>query len=480
LLGKDNTVTEADKPGIKTLMDIGRGYDVFDRYGSGLSLKQAVLDTDKLVEKGQIQRSAATDYGDFREIEGESLEEYSKEMTANAKVKGSYLGFKASVETSFSSSYRSKATSYYNTINYLVLNDNLFIKSTCNYKDYVLPDVKAILDTGKYNGKTWSATEIFDAFGGYVLVDGMFGGRLEFNATADSYSCSTYSNFKANVQASYNAIAGSVSGEFDYGTVENREQFLSNSSITVITYGGLAQDGKSLSAAQQGASALQAWRDSIPNRSVLVEFGKTGSTALLPIWELCSESARANALKAAFDTYASGRQTVLPQPQKYLYDLCFVTSNISKEVALGLIPDGFTSTYVDLNAGAGGNWIYLTYKLRDWQPAAYYTDMFMELSSDKSAPSVVEKKNHNGITANYWRMGADLNRNCKKGSSIYLWVSRDANKLPIRQIEIVDKGKDSTPPQDIDGWTYVKWQNTNEPADCNKTASGNYIYIRYR
>ena len=314
---KNGTVTPADKASIKTLKDIGRGYNIFGRYASSISLKNAVLDADKLVEKGQIQRTELNT-SDFKEIEGESLQEYAKDMKNSANLQGEYLGFKASMDTSFSSSFRSKSTSYYNTINYLIMQDSLFIKASCNYKEYLLPDVKAILDTGTYNGRKWTPAQIFDDYGCYVLVNGIFGGRLEYNVTANSEFCSSYSNFMANVKASYNSSIGSVGGELNHEGTVNREEFAKNSATTVITYGGTAQDGSVLSANQQGPSNLQVWRDSVLSKPVLVAFGETG--ALIPIWELCSTTARSNELKKAFDEYAKGKEVIIPKKGATAYE----------------------------------------------------------------------------------------------------------------------------------------------------------------
>jgi len=310
---KPGTELVADIVGSKTLKNIGRGYNVFGRYASGLSLLNVVLDAEKLDKAGQIEYFPINS-AEFREIEGTSLEVYAKDMTTSASVKGGYLGFKASAEINFSSSYRSQSTSYYNTIQYLIMKDHLFIKASCNYRNYLLPEVKTLLDTGKLNGESKTPEWIFENYGGYVLVNGIFGGRLEYHVTANSEYCGSYSNFKANVKAGYNAGVGSISGEYNHEKAEQREKFLSNSATTVITYGGTGQDGTVLSVSQQGVSKLQEWRDSVPGAPAFAAFGETN--ALLPIWELCSTEARANELKAAFEVYAKSQGNTLVLPKK--------------------------------------------------------------------------------------------------------------------------------------------------------------------
>jgi len=355
------------------------------------------------------------------------------------------------------------------------MQDNLFIKGSCNYKDYVLPDVKAIIDTGKYNGKNWTPTEIFDKYGGYVLVDGIFGGRLEYNVTANSDFCSSYSNFKANVKASYNAGFASVSGEVDHQTATNTSQFNSHSSTTVITYGGSAQDGKSV--ADKSGAALQKWRDSIPDRAVLVEFGPTG--ALIPIWELCSSPARANELRTAFAKYSENKQIKLPPPPLYVVDFAIGSSGgkgSSASKAKNQIGAGYTILDVDLNEGAGGYYIYLGYKLGTNVNDAY-RDIFIADYTDGEKGNTTATMKHNGVTASYYRFRTDFNKGAGGKHWLHMWTSRNAAKPPIKQIEII---RSATEPKDGDGWTYVKWHDTYQPADCNRYVGGSRLYIRYR
>ena len=316
-LGTTKTVTMSNKSGIQTIMELGRGYDVFDRYATGLSLKQPILDIDKLIGAGYVLHDIYA-YGDFAEVEGSSISEYANNMTTTAKVSGGFMGFKASVESSFSSAYTSKSTSYYHTINWLIMNDNLYIEATANLRNYVLPNVKELIDTGKLNGVAWTEEKIFDTFGGYVLVDGIFGGKLEYNVTADSTYITSYEDFNICARTSYNNLVGSFSANFDVEQNESWSNFNSHKSTTLKTYGGTAQapgmDGVNRTGNQQNVSVLEAWGASVPSRQVLVEFGTTRETALIPIWELCSNSARAEKLKTEFIKYANDPSRKLAVP----------------------------------------------------------------------------------------------------------------------------------------------------------------------
>jgi hypothetical protein len=163
----------------------------------------------------------------------------------------------------------------------------------------------------------------------------------------------------ANVQASYNAGMGSVSGTLTHEQTVQRESFLNNSSTTVITYGGTAQDGITLSNSQQTAANLQAWRDSVPDKPTLVEFAESGS--LIPIWELCSTEQRANELKNAFEEYSKDNtnKLIFPKIVAVVYEhdnkigesRTFDTSQLGNHSSMGAI--GFNDKISSLEVTAG-------------------------------------------------------------------------------------------------------------------------------
>ena len=302
-LNKPEPVTESNKGEIKELMDIGRGYDIFGKYASGSSLKQPVLDMDKLISRGQVMSSQMAE-SDFRETSGTSISEYAHHMTTKVKASGGFMGFGGSVDSNFNSGETSSSENYFMTLTFLISRLNIFIDATCNYKDFVKPEVKTILDTGMLNGRAWGPDEIFDTFGSYVLVDGIFGGRLDYNVSANKTASTSYDNFKVCVKASYNVGFASASAEVEHGSASNYAQYNSRKSERVLTYGGNAQNGKTLTADVSGAE-LGAWVESVNETPKLVEYGNSGSRPMIPIWELCSTPERALELETAFKKRAA-------------------------------------------------------------------------------------------------------------------------------------------------------------------------------
>ena len=115
-------------------------------------------------------------------------------------------------------------------------------------------------------------------------------------------------------------------------------------------------------------------------------------------------------------------------------------------------PAGFTKINVDLNQGAGGDFIYLCYKRGVGAPI---TGLAVTVNSG-SPPSDAE----------YVRWNLDLNRNAG-GAYIYLWYSKDPDCSVIRDLHVqADTGPVPS------GFTRIN-------VDLNQGAGGAYIYLSY-
>jgi hypothetical protein len=88
--------------------------------------------------------------------------------------------------------------------------------------------------------------------------------------------------------------------------------------------------------------------------------------------------------------------------------------------------------------------------------------------------SIVET--HHGETKQFTRIIADLNRGAR-GAYVYLSYSRQAPSgwHPITAVHATVCGE--VPPAISPGWEYVTWRGTPIPADTNKGARGPYIFI---
>lgn len=453
------TMNEADIP---VVMRVGRGYDVFGKYASVDSLKQPVLDTEKLIQNQKMER-IRFDQGENSQNVSESIRSYSNSMSTKISASGSYYCFGGSVKTNFDTTRTQELNNYFSTYNYIVKKYGVYVSGTADLKDYLTADAKKML-----NDNSIPANTVFANFGHYVLVDTITGGRVDYSITASSKASTSYENFKIATKADFNAVIFSAGGSGQYQNVKNKSQYDSNKDQVLHSYGG----GFALNINQfiTDPQALIKWESTLEDNGTLVDFGNTTARALVPVWELCSDPARAAYLKAEFEklNLAQGNQWPM---QKYVTDIVFVVDK-NEWTARSKCPPGYQLVNVDLNAGAGGNFIYLCYKLGENINEAY-TDFFMEYRTNAASPET-KPLNHNSNYVNYTRIGTDLNSG-SGGGYIYLWTTKANTLPPVTDVSAVFDNPDNG----NSDWSSVCWQNTQSPADVNKSVEGKYIYIKY-
>lgn len=453
------TMSEADIP---VVIRVGRGYDVFGKYASVDSLKEPVLDTAKLIQDQKVER-IRFDQGGNSQITSESIRSYSNSMSTKISASGSYYGFSGSVKANFDTTRTQQLNNYFSTFSYIVKKYGVYVKGATNLKDYLTADASQML-----NDKNVSANTVFNTFGHCVLVDTITGGRVDYSITASSRASTSFENFKIATKADYKSVVFSAGGSAEYQNVKNRSEYDSSKEQNLHSYGG----GFALNINQftTDPQALVKWESTLEENGTLVDFGGTTTRALVPIWELCSDPARAAGLKAEFEklNLAQGNQWPM---QKYVTDMVFVADE-SEWNARSKCPAGYQLINADLNAGAGGYFIYLCYKLGDNVNEAY-TDFFMEYTGAAKNPET-KSMNHNSNYANYTRIGADLNKGAG-GDYIYLWTTKAKTLPPITNMAVAFDNPNSVNPE----WPSVCWQNTQSPADVNKSVKGKYIYIKY-
>ena len=116
-------------------------------------------------------------------------------------------------------------------------------------------------------------------------------------------------------------------------------------------------------------------------------------------------------------------------------------------------PAGFTKIPRDLNAGAGGDYMYLCYKKGVGAPITGFW---------------VTTGYHPSVAQKCTIIPVDLNRNAG-GDYIYLWYTKDPDCAVVNDVVIIF-GKNASAPA---GYTKINF-------DLNRDAGGEYIYLCYR
>lgn len=461
------TLNEADFP---VVLRIGRGYNVFGEYASALSLKQAVLDLNKLIVDQKIER-INYDRGAYSEITGESIRTYSNQMSIKSGLEGRYFCFGGSANINFSSGRTEQSNNYFSTMSKIIRKYGVYVNGATNLKNYLNIDAKKMI-----NDNNTPASTVFANYGHYVLVDTITGGRVDYSITASSKASTSYENFKAATKADFNVAVLKAGASTEYQNIINKSAYDSNKEIKLQTLGGsFSLDPVQLNNDPQ---ILSKWENTLEEKGTLVDFGDTTAKALIPIWELADNPARANYLKAEFEKLNLAQANRWPAEQ-YVTDIVFVT-DINEWTAREKCPDGYFLVNRNLNQGLismpflgkNANYIYLCYKLGDNINEAY-TDFFMELTA-KQKSTETKPMSHNSNFVDYTRINTDLNKGAG-GDFIYMWTTKAKTMNAIKGIDVAFDNPNNVQP----GWDSVFWINTTSPADVNKGVGGSFIYIKY-
>lgn len=430
---------------------IGYGYDILNQsyiHLEGFSKSRPILKQEE-VQKRILTSDAPAQSS--HTIIGQTMESYCNNFSAELELKSSHPLFSGKITSEFDSSKSSKTNTHFIKSLSFYPTYNEYIKVTAELKD-ILDDTFA----SDLNGDM-SPEELFRTYGTHLVVEDLMGGRCEFNYTYTSSQSETTSQIKNKVDATYKFISGS--GSVDDKTVATA--FLSNSSFTSSLYGGEKIDATTLENLIKNQSS---WIKSI-NKSTSTICGISNMNSLKPIWELTSDKARAQELKAYFDKEGGSiyefikSMSVFPEPTTDYIQSIRVLSDKEIQSAKDQLFSGYTLIEKDLNKGAGGDYIYLSYNTTT-DPSKALTDIRVSFD-DYSLPGSYTKNSH------------DLNKGAG-GTYIYLWTSTNSsNGKPIKAIDVF-YGQNADMPT---GYTVVDYDKTGNAADLNHHAGGDYIYL---
>ena len=459
-LGEGN-VTDFKTSENKGLDFLGCGYNVFGDYASpdtSKGMKAPVLDYKEMVECREVNKRPYTGADIIVENIENSAYEYCVQRTENANFNIGIMGFSGGIGTNFGSMDSKSSNKYLATLtkHTKLYEYNLADPIYFNYSNYLLPSAKQAL-----NDPNVSPATILDTYGTHVMTSVWLGGRLDYNISTVSQTSESFSSFKINAKASFNIGFVSFGGGYDEDTKDRIMSFNSRTNRNVILYGGTARTGQLFTDPQKAADAMDAWRKSLNNDPTFTDFG---GQPLKPIWELCENINRRNAIKAEFDKRAQTQKSLFPVP-KYVTNIATYNNNQGEP--------GWSST--GINVRTIQHPMYLFYYLSE-NPNYALTDLFLriyspngnwpahEANSTRSSPW---KAVHNDNTAGFFRVGANFRSWMPySAGGLLLYATTDKTKSPIKTIEIVEFANQPVweyEHQKDPGWEYVMLQNETKP-----------------
>jgi hypothetical protein len=286
---------------------MGKGYNVFGEFANNKSIgRYKLFDFSKMatttdqfghVLPDLIYIENISDHI-ITTVEGNSIEEYSKQLSENMGLSGKSFFFKGSIDMQFKDSYQSNASIFYYT--YMDINTKWRASIDTRNVDKM---IQYLDEQFKKDLETLSPKEIFELYGTHFISSAYLGGRIDYSSVSQLNSNTTKNDVKLAVTAKYGIVNG------NYSLDDNSKTVLSNAKTTtrLSVVGGNSEFTNTLTNNEQ----YQKWAEGISSEPVLCGFD---DKSLVPIWILTTDLARKAQLEDYYNT------TILP---KYPYPIYF-------------------------------------------------------------------------------------------------------------------------------------------------------------
>ncbi|GLY59576.1 hypothetical protein Pcaca05_04340 [Pectobacterium carotovorum subsp. carotovorum] len=386
----------------------------------------------------------------YRNAAGNTVEEYQKKLATSVTMKGSYHFFSGSLSVDYEESSLYKAENEFTRIQQTIDLWSLRLPLIQSLRSLMKTEIRAQLDQLDTN-KPDDISGFFNRFGSHFLTGIVMGGRATFSSSTNKLSVKRDYSIAAVAQASYEGLTGQLSAENRTKYSESIASFSQYSTVNKNIIGG---DGSFASEAFSGKEGYQKWVASVKSSPDFVDFVPT--MPMEGIWLLCKNEQQAKAMELHYNTiWAKEQSDKYEIHPNYINELIVITGSRSTIEP----PSGYTKIPYDLNAEAGGEYIYLCYHEQKWvsgDSKKAVTDIKIIYGNDKTPDG-------------YKKLPQDLNKGAG-GDYVYLcYKTEDYNiGTSIKKITVI--GGDNP---DINApYGYKKI-----PDDLNKGAGGQYVYI---
>jgi len=452
-------------PGVEA---IGAGYNIFAGYASAKSITSQLFDWLKANKKPvpfktdysipdpvDVQQQ---DVATYAKSAGSSIEQYQNSLSMSVKIDGGYNLFSGSVSEEFNSTSIGIAENEFSRIQQTITLWSLVLRpDLARLRELLFPSVREDLDAAMSDAQV---ELLFDKYGSHFLAGIIMGGRAVLASSTNKVTIARSETLDVVATQTYQALTGQLSAEERVRHAAAISSFEQSSDYSGFVTGGNGVDaGKVFNG---DVASFNAWTDSVGRSPDFVAFMTTNP--LLGIWTLCADEMQKARMQAYFantwgprksreaalhadyiDALAivHGNQSDIPAPQgyvkipqdlnagakgKYIY-LCYHATSAAAHEKPCLVdirfvsgnhqdipaPPGYTKIDVDLNKGAGGDFIYLCYKTAPYDAAEAIESVAIISGDDPDIPAPY----------GYIKIPQDLNAGAK-GKYIYLCYMKTA------------------------------------------------------
>lgn len=454
-----------DPDQVAGLADVGAGYDVFDKFADEAKVREHVLDyrklnSDGLVEKKDLEGSS------FIRTTGTTISEYASSLGVSVGLEAGYMYFSGSVTTNFSKE-RYEYDSY-SFATYHILTNKYQLRLPT---DWDVEDLKPYLTSQaklKLNDQSVSATEIFNTYGTHVLTGVVVGARADYSISGRTRDVKQGVSVGVYAEASFSK--GFVSGTLNTSVISQSEfnLFASNMEENLEVYGGDSQWGHNIITKND----YDAWINSIPNKLVFCNYAQNG---LVPIWDFCDDDSRSAVLEAAYATWGNDRKiTVHPTPRVCILDLQVLEGgNPANPIKIN--DRDYYKLDFDLNRNAGGSYLWLYY-LPGLENDAITPIAEIGLVDTSDGETLAQ------LGTGFSMINIDLNKGAG-GDYIYL-AFRRRNNYADKLVTGIRVGNPnlflySAGTSASYTWYGLTQRGSSNLQDLNEDADGSYVYLYY-
>lgn len=439
--------------------------------GHGINLLEALrvskefISTTPIFDMDNITVDSITEtHSDVVVITENSKVDLAKSLSISAGLEAKYMAFSASVDTEYKSSFTSSEERAYTKLISRIKKKRHFFHDS-SYVKRLDPDFSRDL----YSADV-SPADLFSTYGTHFIREAGVGGTITMNLITSKDKSESKESLSVKAKASFGEL---VSGHYNHDQDSTTTKFLERSEYSFFSDGG--KDISSLTI-DEFMKEYPNWVDYISNKPDTWEFCYLpSSNSLLPIWQLCRDSARRKQLKSHYEIEAAKIMSNLANAETFVSEIRI--NSASKKPNAYHADQNFTLVDQDLNEKAGGNYIYLQYRTQtlaqiNAEGRKPITNLVLMKTDKALRLNKCRIADGNGRLATYYRIDVDLNERAG-GKYIYLWYTYDTVYSPLTAIDAYVNDERPTSNE----WSTVYWNGTFSIADVNYDAGGKYIYI---
>lgn len=417
-------IAQTQAPGLDIL---GYGYDVFGNYADQKSKKRYCLfkydnysATPIGVESYNVpQYVILENISDHvvKTVSGESVREYSRDLSKKAGMGVDAMFFSASISASYAKSESGSKRKFYYT--YMDANT----KWRISFDERNIDNLVNILDAQfKEDLMNMEPRKLFETYGTHFIASAYLGGRADYSSISEMSSSTSSRQIGLAVEAKYHAMSANT----ELNKSHSKTLSDSKTETKLHVTGGNSQYANNIN----DPESYRLWADGIEGKPVLCDFEPN---SLKPIWIFCTDEDRRFQLESEFEKMCE--ENPLP---KYVGNsssasniVSVFKANLVCDIEAGKISEAGTKLIVwDLHANNDAQLFYIeeTQAANEYKIRTKGNTLLAPANAEESADIIIV--NDNGQDEIIWLMENAGNKSVRfKNKKTGFYITVDGNNV---------------------------------------------------